>query len=332
MKQNPQDHHDFSFGSKAWNEYYHGRNKDKKRAKKPKATAKQKRIGQAKADEALNAHLGKASKARTARFARILGPTGKAHAVKVSNSNLEPFAFQDVDQFRQAGWEVVGASQVAARNPAPLGSQGLARALVILGPVNRELLEQLEGNGLDVAPAPKAYREGLKKNPAGSIETAVYSRLKAATKKGEAWNALELSEKMGVALSQVEAALGALQKKGFAHESGRDLFGPVFAAGSPARGLFDNPKGGTKARQKAQAWYGRDDLVTEPKPLKIADNLEFVEVGPILAVEYESNKFDGKKRAYRHDVTHKRIMHISTDGTVIIIKPGFTITKRGIEG
>jgi hypothetical protein len=31
-------------------------------------------------------------------------------------------------------------------------------------------------------------------------------------------------------------------------------------------------------------------------------------------------------------VTGKRTLHISTDGKVMVILPGFKITKRGIEG
>ena len=87
-----------------------------------------------------------------------------------------------------------------------------------------------------------------------------------------------------------------------------------------------------KALARAAAWFGNDKLLTEPAPVKIADDLALIEVGRITAIEYESKKFDGKSRVYRHDVTKTRILYISTDGEVLIVKPGFKITKRGIEG
>ena len=58
----------------------------------------------------------------------------------------------------------------------------------------------------------------------------------------------------------------------------------------------------------------------------------FLDAGRITSVEYESDKFDGTKRIYRHEVTKKRRLIISADGSTILIHPPFRITKRGIEG
>jgi hypothetical protein len=87
------------------------------------------------------------------------------------------------------------------------------------------------------------------------------------------------------------------------------------------------------ALAKALAWYGKESLVTEPQLLKAwkAPNCA-VEVGLITAIEYDSNKFDGKWRIYRHDATAKRRLFISPDGSTLIVWPPFRITKRGIEG
>lgn len=88
-----------------------------------------------------------------------------------------------------------------------------------------------------------------------------------------------------------------------------------------------------KAMAKALAWYGRDDLVTEPQILKSYNAPEaVVEIGTCIALEYESHKFDGKDRIYRHECTVKRRMFISPDGSTIIVWPPFKVTKRGIEG
>lgn len=88
----------------------------------------------------------------------------------------------------------------------------------------------------------------------------------------------------------------------------------------------------TKAIAKARAWFGRDDLVTEPETLPWTPPEAVVELGRILAIEYLSDKFDGKMRAYRHDFTKNRTIAVSVDGGTVIVTPPMRITKRGIEG
>jgi hypothetical protein len=60
--------------------------------------------------------------------------------------------------------------------------------------------------------------------------------------------------------------------------------------------------------------------------------VEAVEIGKIVSITYESDKYDGRKRLWKHDVTGDRTLHISTDGKVLVVLPGFKVTKRGIEG
>jgi hypothetical protein len=86
------------------------------------------------------------------------------------------------------------------------------------------------------------------------------------------------------------------------------------------------------AKKKACAWFRKESLVTEPEQLNRDLPSAFVEVGTILAIEYASDKFDGKTRAYRHDATQARRLCISADGSTILIDPPFKITTRGIEG
>ena len=92
-----------------------------------------------------------------------------------------------------------------------------------------------------------------------------------------------------------------------------------------------NPE--TKAIKKALAWYQKKSLVNGSQVIKLPDTVEAVEIGRIVSITYESDKYDGKKkRLWKHDVTGQKILHISTDGKVMVILPGFKVTKRGIEG
>jgi len=333
---------DFSFGSKAFNEFHHGRNKDKKKSAPHKLTrakiARDEKEALRPQQEAHDHATREAKRAarEDARIARILGDSGSCHAVKIARSDLKPFDFNDVDSFEARGWQVIGAPSVSARamerNPAPLGGDGQARALVLLGPVNRKTIKALESDGLDAYPAPKAYRLGIRKNPEKSSKKKVYQKLLDTTRAGQAWNELELSNALALPMNDLRGILRTLAAEGLAHSPKNDLFGPVWIAGAKTRSLLDNPASGAKATKKAQAWYGKENLVTNASRVSIPDSLELVEVGTILAIEYESKKFDGRSRAYRHDVTKKRTLYISTDGTVLVIKPGFKITKRGIEG
>lgn len=329
---------DFSFGSKAWNEFYHGRNKDKKKPGKPRQTPAQKEKAFLNEDERRNEELRQEHLQDQKKYARILGPGLKAQAVKIAKISLEPFDFRDVDLFEEEGWKVIGAGSIQARrtekNPdPPLEDGGVARALVLLGPVDVAMVKHLRSrHQVDSFPAPKSYREGIVKNPEPQTRKKVYAKVKAITQAGQAWNLLELSNALHLPVDVVDTSLSALAKNGLVHSPGSDMFGPVWSAGALQRGLFANPKRGAKAIKKALAWNGRESLVTSPKNIHVKDNLEFVEIGRIVAIEYESNKFDGKTRIYRHDVTKSRILHVSTDGTVLIVKPGFKITKRGIEG
>jgi hypothetical protein len=87
------------------------------------------------------------------------------------------------------------------------------------------------------------------------------------------------------------------------------------------------------ALKKARAFFDNDDLVTEPRGLKSYKMPSaFVDVGLFVAIEYDSSKFDGESRIYRHDITKKRRLLISVDGSTMIIDPPLKLTKRGIEG
>lgn len=84
---------------------------------------------------------------------------------------------------------------------------------------------------------------------------------------------------------------------------------------------------------KALAFMGDKDLVTEPKILKsYKAPSAMIEIGDLVALEYDSIKWDGKSRIFRHESDVKRKFLISPDGQTIVVIPPFRITKRGIEG
>lgn len=294
----------------------------------------------------------KAEKARGKVLGRILGPSGVAHAVKISKATGEPFRAADVEAFRKAGWEVLAAGSVAGRvgsggipgiitreddwtfhNPDTLGPSGLARAIVLGGRITRAEVDDLAAAGFDVASAPKKLREAHRNPSAGPKDgKKIYSELVKAAKKRQALNASELAARTDMTPERAQKALEALERIGLAHVAGRDLFGECWTAGAQEIGLFSNPGEGKVAKKKAAAWYQRPDLVTEPRKVKLPGTVEAVEIGRIVAIEYESDKYDGKLRVWRHEVTKPRALHISADGKVMVVLPGFKVTKRGIEG
>lgn len=165
--------------------------------------------------------------------------------------------------------------------------------------------------------------------------------------------ALQAIRETGQAQGAAKATMASLERKGHIRAKGAGweltkrgasyLEGKLGNAANlkPAkRGKVKNPSGygdhGPEERaalKKARAFFGDDSLVTQPKPLRgyVAPNAA-VEIGELVAIEYDSNKFDGEPRIYRHDVTKKRKMFISIDGSTIIIQPPLKVTKRGIEG
>lgn len=98
-----------------------------------------------------------------------------------------------------------------------------------------------------------------------------------------------------------------------------------------------NPSTGQRAvraaLKKAEAFYGSDELVNEARELKSYVAPEaFIDIGELESIVYRSTKFDGVSRSYEHEVTRKRRLLISVDGSTMIVDPPLKITKRGIEG
>lgn len=85
-------------------------------------------------------------------------------------------------------------------------------------------------------------------------------------------------------------------------------------------------------QKKARDWFRDPSLVTEPEEIAWEPPKSAIHAGRIVAIEYESDKFDGVPTIYRHEFTKIREMLVSPDGTTIIVLPGFKVTTRGIEG
>lgn len=303
--------------------------------------------------EGLAGHFEK----RKISMTRILGASGRAHAVKIARADGGSFTASDVASFERAGWKVLGAGTAPAKpgasgvpgvvfadsdwvftNPARLGPSGLARALVLAGSVDREVVEDLAAAGYDVTAAPKKLREGITRNPGPEAGKRIYAELVKAAKKRQALNASELAARIKLPVDKVEKGLLALERLGLAFVAGKDLFGECWRPGAPEAGLFRNPGKPSKAtaariaKKKAAAWFWDENQLTEPQELVgYEPPTSGILIGQAVAVEYRSKK-DGTTKVYRHDVTKKRDLILSVDGSTIIINPPFKVTKRGIEG
>lgn len=331
----------------------------KSRGGKAKPKARKPTKAQARAlEEHLEGHHAATARTEGRMMEKILGPHGKAAAVKLTKTSGEPFTMEEAEAFEAAGWGVMAAGTVPGKagaglrglealrmdlfqNP-DLGPRGVARGIIIQGVVDRAIVDELRRQGYDISAAPKKLREATK-NPGkgGGLKRKLYDLIVKLTKKGQAWNGEELARALKVDFSEVDHLLLDLSGAGLIHSPGSDLFGSTWLAGVPTPGLFRNPssfekeerKAARRSREAAERWYGDPQLVNATKILRGYEFPDaFLDAGHISALEYESDKFDGSTRLYRHDVTKKRRLIISADGSTILVFPPFKITKRGIEG
>ena len=258
-----------------------------------------------------------------------------AHALKISLSDGGPITRDHLSDLIADGWQVHPAStapgkvgrtlpgsEILAWNPEVLGETGKARAVIIWShsPVDHATVEGFRAAGWDVSAAPKHYRETPApiKNP--QKQPTIKQQEKYAQ---EAWDKANDKSKSWEYRLTWETIANQLENTIEARRTGK-----------PKAPTFKNPShAATLARRKAAAFFGRNDLITEPRALKGYTPPEaFVETGDFIALEYDSHKFDGKKRIYRHEATKQRKLYISTDGSTLIIDPPLKVTKRGIEG
>lgn len=99
-------------------------------------------------------------------------------------------------------------------------------------------------------------------------------------------------------------------------------------SGGPARavgGEAMTPE--AKALAAARRWYQKDSLLTEPLPVTVPDVLKLRDAGPITAIEYDSRKYTGRSKIWRHEVTKPRRLLVS-DGSPIATGAGALRTRR----
>jgi len=172
----------------------------------------------------------------------------------------------------------------------------------------------------------------------------VEAYIQAEAKKGRIHSAAEIASAIKAKVRDVSLVLGRLSKdrritKVAEKQGGANHWAPVKKNPSPGVEKFGDHATATQriaaaaAERKARAFFGHPDLETRAKKLKgYKAPLAFVDIGNVVALEYDSDKFDGIERIYRHEAEKKRKFLISVDGSTIIVHPPFKITKRGIEG
>jgi hypothetical protein len=255
------------------------------------------------------------------RAARAVSLAGEGIArAKMSREELEYRRQQDQAEQDQA-------DQKKANEKKQYGKILPAHALKISlsdgGPITRDHLNDLIADGWQVHPASTAPGKVGRTLP-GSEILAWNPEVLGETGKARAviiWSHSQVDH------ATVEGFRAAGWDVSAAPKHYRETPAPIK---NPSRGARH---AATLARRKAAAFFGRNDLITEPRALKGYTPPEaFVETGDFIALEYDSHKFDGKKRIYRHEATKQRKLYISTDGSTLIIDPPLKVTKRGIEG
>jgi hypothetical protein len=305
----------------------------------PKETAAEKRERQAQ-----EAAQAAAWQQEQTREKKSIGKILPAYALKISLSNGGPITREHLNDLTGEGWQVLPSATAPGKvgrtlpgsvidspedspiffNGDPLGPAGMARAVIVWTghKLNAATVDAFRAAGWDVSAAPKRYRQepAPVKNPAkketkcpdcGAGERSIADWYDEETKTHE---------------KSCDACGYWWKVKTHKNPSpGERKHGPHASA--------DERIAAAAALKKARAFFGNDDLVTEPQALRSYRAPEaFVDIGDFVAIEYDSPKFDGTDRIYRHEGTRKRRCLLSIDGTTMVFDPPFKLTKRGIEG
>lgn len=213
------------------------------------------------------------------------------------------------------------------------------------GAITREHLEDLTGEGWQVLPSSTAPGKVGRTLPGAVIEapddSPIFFNPDPLGETGKAravivWNAHRLTpetvESFRAAGWDISAAPKRYREEPAPVKNPRKNPSPGERKHGP-HASADERIAAAAALKKARAFFGNDDLVTEPQALKAyKPPTAFVDIGDFVAIEYDSDKFDGKGRIYRHEGTRKRRCLLSIDGSTMVFDPPFKLTKRGIEG
>lgn len=262
----------------------------------PKETAAEKRERQA-----MEAAAAAAWQQEQTREKRNLGKILPAYALKISLSNGGPITRENLDDLTGEGWQVLPS----ATAPGKVG-------------------RTLPGSTIDTPEDSPIFFNPDPLGPAGMARAVIVwtgNKLDKATV--EAFRAAGWDVSAAPKRYRLEPAPVKNPTKN--PSPGERKHGPHASA--------DERIAAAAALKKARAFFGNDDLVTEPQALRSYRAPEaFVDIGDFVAIEYDSPKFDGTDRIYRHEGTRKRRCLLSIDGTTMVFDPPFKLTKRGIEG
>jgi hypothetical protein len=294
-----------------------------------------------------------------AALAKILG----TYAVTIAPSDGGTLTPEHLQDFHQDGWRIAAASTAPARigsrlpgarretydpdaplwNPSdPLGPFHAARAIVLLSPAPLDIatLAGLQATGYDLSPAPPKHRKAPTRNPHGNKKETQGVGWEITGTKATGYviwiDGKPVEEIGGVKVRRFKtiSAARSVVKRFFDHYKKNPSPGAI-AHGPHATAT--QRRAALNAEKKARAWFDNESLVTGAKVLKSFDFEKviaggFVEIGEILKLDYLSNKYNGKQTAYTHEITKKRRLFISADGSTLVIWPPLKVTSRGIMG
>lgn len=262
----------------------------------PKETAAEKRERQAQ-----EAAQAAAWQQEQTREKKSIGKILPAYALKISLSNGGPITREHLNDLTGEGWQVLPS----ATAPGKVG-------------------RTLPGSVIDSPEDSPIFFNGDPLGPAGMARAVIVwtgHKLDKATVEGFRAAGWDVS----AAPKRYRLEPAPVKNPTKNPSPGERKHGPHASA--------DERIAAAAALKKARAFFGNDDLVTEPQALRSYRAPEaFVDIGDFVAIEYDSPKFDGTDRIYRHEGTRKRRCLLSIDGTTMVFDPPFKLTKRGIEG
>lgn len=233
------------FGSKAFNEYHHGKNTGRpapdrqKRARAARVKAERQEAAQTKKAKQAWASLDeKQAKADAATLGRIL-PGGRAFAVKVSPHDSRAITAADVDSWRAAGWSVWGTGTAPAKVGAGLAADRPVKA-------NPDWLHEYEEQGAGLLPEVIPYRPEL----LAVLGPAMQAR------------AVLVGRREGVTAADVERMQRAGFDVGAAPKGFREAFQEEVK--SPANGRHRPPTGATRSAEARHAGPMAKRTTTNP--------------------------------------------------------------------
>ncbi len=330
----------------------------------PKETAAEKRERQAQ-----EAAQAAAWQQEQTREKKSIGKILPAYALKISLSNGGPITREHLNDLTGEGWQVLPSATAPGKvgrtlpgsvidspedspiffNGDPLGPAGMARAVIVWTghKLDKATVEGFRAAGWDVSAAPKRYRlePAPVKNPHGNAKATTGKILNSTW---EITGTKASGYYLWIDGTLITQPGGTRPRKFKTIRTARQAIA-AFLERFPVKNPTKNPSPGERkhgphasaderiaaaaALKKARAFFGNDDLVTEPQALRSYRAPEaFVDIGDFVAIEYDSPKFDGTDRIYRHEGTRKRRCLLSIDGTTMVFDPPFKLTKRGIEG